>query len=168
MGLFSKDKHSPPSSTQEPTSSRSSTGDADRIETVPSVDNPFATPGAQTPDRRSSRAGPQDSAAGSRASDFSGTSSGYSGPPRAKYFKSRRVNKTEIERPWLEKKDPREKWVTIIPLIGLFLGLCITGVLIWDGVRSVAKHNYCEVLNDDFKSWNDKVWTKQVELGGFG
>lgn len=98
----------------------------------------------------------------------SGFSSGYRIPPRGDYFRSRRVKKGEVERPWLDKKDPREKWVTILPVTGFLVGLAITGILIWDGIRSVAVHDYCEVFSEDFSSWNSEVWTKEVEVGGFG
>lgn len=69
----------------------------------------------------------------------------------------------------MDRKDPKEKWVTIIPLVGIFVGLALSGVLIWDGLRSVVNHNYCEILNEDFSNGlNSKVWTKEVEVGGFG
>lgn len=69
----------------------------------------------------------------------------------------------------MDRKDPKEKWVTIIPLVGIFVGLALSGVLIWDGLRSVVNHNYCEILNEDFSNGlNSKIWTKEVELGGFG
>ena len=89
-------------------------------------------------------------------------------PNEQKWFRSRRVKKGEVERPWLKKRDPREKWVTIIPLIGIFIGMAVSGVIIWDGLRTVVNYKYCEILNDDFSSWNSKVWTKEVEVGGFG
>lgn len=97
-----------------------------------------------------------------------GFSSGFHSNVSGDYFRSRRVKKGEVERPWLEKKDPREKWLTIFPLIGFLLGLGITGLLIWQGIRSVAVHNYCEVFSDNFTSWNSSLWTKEVEVGGFG
>ena len=69
----------------------------------------------------------------------------------------------------MDKKDPKEKWVTIIPLVGIFVGLALSGVLIWDGLRSVVNHNYCEILSEDFSNGlNSKIWTKEVEVGGFG
>src|SRR5271154_1010823 len=40
-----------------------------------------------------------------------------------RYFHSRRIKKGEIDRPWTKTKDPREKWVTIIPLVGLLIGV---------------------------------------------
>lgn len=89
--------------------------------------------------------------------------------PQQRYFHSRRVKKGEVERPWLDKKDPKEKWVTIIPCLGIFIGLAITGFLIWDGVHSVANHVYCTVYEDDFSNgFNSKIWTKEVEVGGYG
>ncbi|KAL9624700.1 MAG: hypothetical protein Q9160_001054 [Pyrenula sp. 1 TL-2023] len=86
-----------------------------------------------------------------------------------RYFHSRRVKKGEVERPWTKTKDPREKWVTIIPIIGLVLGFAVSGFLIYDGMRSVVNHKYCPVLTEDFSGGLDnKVWTKEVEVGGFG
>ncbi|KAI8934716.1 hypothetical protein NX059_008405 [Plenodomus lindquistii] len=96
------------------------------------------------------------------------TSSGRQTAPQSNYFRSRRVKKGEVERPWLDKKDPRAKWVTAFPIIGFLLGLGIAGVLIWDGVRTVAVHKYCEVLNENFSTWNPDIWTKEVEVGGYG
>lgn len=91
-------------------------------------------------------------------------------PERAqRYFHSRRIRKGEVEKPWLEKKDPREKWVTILPVLGIVVGLGIAGFLVWDGVNSVVRHKYCEVLIEDFsQGLRDSVWMKEVELGGFG
>lgn len=87
-----------------------------------------------------------------------------------KYFHSRRVRKGEVEKPWLAKKDPREKWVTIIPCIGLFLGLALAAFLVFDGLKTVVHHEYCSVLDvSDFSGGLDPaVWTKEVESGGFG
>lgn len=70
--------------------------------------------------------------------------------------------------PWLKKREPREKWVTAFPIIGFLIGIGIAAFLIWDGVRSVAQHKYCEVYSDNFTSWNSDVWTKEVEVGGYG
>ncbi|KAI9841815.1 MAG: hypothetical protein M1837_000360 [Sclerophora amabilis] len=96
-------------------------------------------------------------------------SSGYNHATAAPYFRSRRVQKGEIEKPWLTKKDPKEKWVTIIPIIGLFLGLCVAGFLVWDGLQTVVNNSYKLILDEDFSGGLDpKVWTKEREVGGFG
>jgi hypothetical protein len=90
-------------------------------------------------------------------------------PPPSRYFHSRRVRKGEVEQPWLKKVDPKEKWVTIIPLIGLLLGLGIAGFLVYDGIRSVVHHKYCPVLSDDVSEGLDtNIWTQEAEVGGFG
>jgi hypothetical protein len=105
----------------------------------------------------------------SRPGSAQGSTSGFHAPNQSPYFRSRRVKKGTVERPWLEKKDPKEKWVTIIPLLGIFTGLVITALLIWDGLRSVVNHHYCSVLKEEWKDGFDpRIWTKEVELGGFG
>lgn len=85
------------------------------------------------------------------------------------YFHSRRVRKGEVEQPWRSKKDPKEKWVTILPLLGLLAGCAIAGFLVYDGISSVVQHKYCPVLDDDFSAGiNTNVWTQEAEVGGFG
>lgn len=116
--------------------------------------NPFGTPAMSRP-----------------ASSYeSGSGIGNRFEERAqRYFHSRRVRKGEVEKPWLEKRHPKEKWVTILPIIGILVGLGISGVLVWDGIRSVVKHNYCMVLDENFSGGlRDDVWTKEVTVGGFG
>ena len=104
-------------------------------------------------------------------SGAAGTSSGFalhSNEP--KYFHSRRVQKGNVEKPWTERKDKKEKWVKWVPVVGIVIGFAVAGVLIWDGMRSVTNNNYCPVYTDDFKSGtlNPDIWTKEVEVGGFG
>lgn len=90
-------------------------------------------------------------------------------PGGQRYFHSRRVRKGEVEKPWALKKDPKEKWVTIIPLIGVLIGLGISGFLVWDGIRSVVKHKYCLVLDEDWSQGiRESVWQHEIQLGGFG
>ncbi|KXS99664.1 hypothetical protein AC578_9884 [Pseudocercospora eumusae] len=129
---------------------RPGTPESDPIETV-HRQNPFASP------------------YGSMPASAMGSSTGVQAIPPPRYFHSRRINKEEVEKPWLEKKDPKEKWVTIIPIIGIFIGLALSGFLIYEGLQTVQNHTYCPVLDDDFSGGlNGKVWTKEVEVGGFG
>ena len=114
--------------------------------------NPFASPSASRPP--------------SSIGTSSGVHSANAGP---RYFLSRRVRKGEIEKPWVGKPDPKEKWVTILPLIGIGLGLCLAGFLVYDGLSSVVHHKYCPVLDDTFsEGFNTNIWTKEVQVGGFG
>ncbi|KAK4157391.1 concanavalin A-like lectin/glucanase domain-containing protein [Chaetomidium leptoderma] len=86
-----------------------------------------------------------------------------------RYFHSRRVRKGEVDKPWTKQADPKEKWVTILPIIGIFVGLAISGFLVWDGIRSVVKHKYCPVLEENWANgFNEKVWMKEVQVNGFG
>lgn len=74
-----------------------------------------------------------------------------------------------MEKPWLDRRDPKEKWVTIIPLVGILIGLGLAGFMIYEGLQTVENHTYCPVLDDDFSGGlNGGVWTKEVEVGGFG
>lgn len=98
-----------------------------------------------------------------------GSSTGVQAMPRPRYFHSRRINKEEVEKPWLEKKDPKEKWLWIIPLIGMVVGIGLACFLIYEGLQTVSNHVYCQVLDENFAGGlNPKVWTKEVEVGGFG
>ena len=134
--------------------------DADQISAAPSQrsvpsqpKNPFLSPFSTRPS----------SFRGSTALEFNQQALSQ------RYFHSRRVKKGQVERPWMEKKDPREKWTWIIPLCGIFLGLAIAGFLVWDGLRSVVNHTYCPVLMEDWSNgFNEAVWTKESEVGGFG
>ena len=87
-----------------------------------------------------------------------------------RYFRSRRIKKGEIEHTWKNaKKDPREKWVTIIPLIGLVLGFAIAGFLVYDGLRTIVKHEYNLILDEDWsQGLRTDIWHKEVTVGGFG
>lgn len=124
----------------------------DYIDDIAPVPNPFTSPyGSNT----------QSATTSSAALHQQGLSQ--------RFFHSRRVKKGEVEKPWTTHKDPREKWVTIIPLIGLFFGLAISGFLIYDGLRTVVNHTYCPILSDDFSAGLDTTrWLKEAEVGGFG
>lgn len=134
-----------------------------------SLRNPFDEKEQTAPSPVPGRVNPFTSPFNSRPQSSYGSSTGVRILPQQKYFHSRRVRKGEVEQPWKSKSDPREKWVSIIPLIGLLLGCGIAGFLVYDGMRSVVHHQYCSVLNDDFSNgFNSAIWTKEVELGGFG
>lgn len=116
--------------------------------------NPFASPSASRP-----------------PSSFDSSSAlGARFDERAqRYFHSRRVKKGEVEKPWTKNVDPKEKWVTILPIIGIVIGLGISGFLVWDGIRSVVQHKYCLVMEDNFSGGlNTDIWQHEIQVGGFG
>jgi hypothetical protein len=91
-------------------------------------------------------------------------------PQRTTYYRSRRIIKDGNSKSPGFKKDPGEKWLWIMPLIGFLMGLAITGVLIFMTVYGRVTHTYCPVLDEDFSSGalNPKIWTQEVEVGGYG
>lgn len=85
------------------------------------------------------------------------------------YFHSRRKAKGEIEKPWMKEKNPRKAWLTWFPIIGILLGLCCTGALVWDGLRENQLPQYCQILDENFsQGLRDSIWTKEAEVGGYG
>ena len=79
-----------------------------------------------------------------------------------------RFNKNGVEKPWLKEKDPREKWVTILPLIGVVIGCGLAAFLGYNGWSSVETHKFCLVYEDNFDKFNNDVWQHEVQVGGFG
>ncbi|TKA62127.1 hypothetical protein B0A49_11585 [Cryomyces minteri] len=142
--------HGTATTTASVTPMRPGTPESEAINPAPRV-NPFASPYGSMP-------------------AYAAGSSTALQMPQQRYFHSRRVKKGEVEKPWLERKDPREKWVTIIPIIGIVVGLAISGFLIYDGLKTVVNHVYCPVLDENFSSGtlDPKIWTKEAEVGGFG
>ena len=141
----------PESIQQQHSHQRSFTSDSEKIGIN---QNPFATPAQSTPNHSTNPS----------------TVNLRNGNGAPAYFRSRRIKKEQIEKPWLTSgKDKKQKWQTLIPLLGLIIGFCIAGYLVYDGYSSVPQHEYCVVLDDDFSSGlNEAVWTKEAEVGGFG
>jgi hypothetical protein len=83
-------------------------------------------------------------------------------------FKSRLAGSEGIDKPWLKEKDPREKWVTILPLIGVMIGCGLAGFLGYSGWASVETHKFCLVYQDNFDNFNPDAWQHEIQVGGFG
>lgn len=90
--------------------------------------------------------------------------------PEAPRFRSRRVNREEIQQPWLEKKHPREKFAWVLPLSGFVLGVALTGLICYIRLSGVPHQSFCPVMTDTFSSGtlDPNVWNKDVSLGGYG
>lgn len=137
--------------------------------TPESRNGPFGEDSIQ-PSPAQERSNPFASPFASRPGSTFGASSSIGRTYGTRYFHSRRVKKGEVDQPWKANKDPKEKWVTIIPIVGIIIGLGIAGFLIYDGIKSVTHHKYCPVMSDDFSSGtlNTEIWTQEAEVGGFG
>lgn len=68
------------------------------------------------------------------------------------------------------KKVPNEKYLWIFPVSGLVLGVCLTSLIIYLKLSGLSVHKFCPVLDEVFSggSLDPKIWTKEVECGGFG
>lgn len=103
------------------------------------------------------------------ASRYASTTKLHANSGSPTYFKSRRIKKGQQERPWLDKKDPKEKWVWIIPCIGIAIGLSLMAVQIFFGLQRISQLNYCVVLDETWAGgFDESIWTKEVQVGGFG
>jgi len=109
------------------------------------------------------------------ATSFSTSSTAYvkgltdKGPPKAsKYFRSRRINRKELDIAWLQKQG--FDWIGyLLPIIGALLGLMVATLLIWNKTRVIVNANYCNVLNEDWSNgFNEDIWMKEVQTNGFG
>lgn len=109
---------------------------------------------------------------GSRYSSGRSSPGGFNlpGTGTKPYFHSRRIDPKDIVKPWAEKKDSSKKWHTIIPLIGIVIGLGLAALECWQGYTSVVNKSYCLVYDEDFSSGtlDPNIWTKEVSAGGFG
>lgn len=153
---ITQDSSNPPLRGRPRSGSGVQTPDSDDVVIAPATRlNPFMSPYASQPNSN-------------RGSTTALSSIGINSVNH-RYFHSRKIKRGELERPWLDKKDPREKWIWIIPCIGFLVGLGIAGFLIWNGIRSVVVHEYCQVLDEDWShGFDTKIWTKEAEVGGYG
>ena len=86
---------------------------------------------------------------------------------------SRLINKLSKEdKPWLNKREPRERrsyWLTLLMVV---IGIAASGIIIyfgWTSVRQLKDSEVCLILDDNFNTLDTtSTWTRDVELGGFG
>lgn len=135
------------------------------VQSVPTTPTTTTTPDSQSiHEKQNPFATPYSSHPGSHTGSYANLHA-----PAQRYFHSRRIRKGEVDKPWLTNKDPKEKWITIIPIIGILVGLALSGLLVYDGLRGVVNHKYCPVYSTDFtEGFDNTVWTKEAEVGGFG
>lgn len=76
-------------------------------------------------------------------------------------------DRVNVAKPWLLlPPDPREKWLWILPVVGLVIGNIIGAFIIYNGYKSVVNHNYCPVYEDDFHQGLDRtIWDADMQLG---
>lgn len=75
----------------------------------------------------------------------------------------------DYERPWVN--DPRMKKIRYnnwIIYTFITLGFAVSVVICYLKARTVVRHDYCLVMDDDFKTLNSDYWTHEIQLDGFG
>ncbi|PPJ58010.1 hypothetical protein CBER1_03850 [Cercospora berteroae] len=89
------------------------------------------------------------------------------------YFRSRRIRKSEMERPnalgRLKKKTIFERQSWIIPCFGIFIGLCISSVMVYLSFKDQKRGgNFCPIFNEDFSSGRltPDIWTIEQQVAG--
>ncbi|KAK4504155.1 hypothetical protein PRZ48_005071 [Zasmidium cellare] len=94
---------------------------------------------------------------------------------RNRYFRSRRIRKEDLESPKnlqsSRKRSIFQKQTWLIPCLGIFVGICITGVLIYFGLGSQhGGGKFCPILDEDFSSGvlSPDIWTIEQQVGGYG
>lgn len=76
---------------------------------------------------------------------------------------------TIIEKPWLQSKSRKKlRYLNWIFCAGIVLGLAIIGVQVYFAYISITNFDYCEVLIDEFETFRGDIWTREVQVGGFG
>lgn len=76
---------------------------------------------------------------------------------------------SEVEKPWLQSKNRKKlKAINYIVMGGFLIGICIIGILSYFAYADISNFDYCEVLNDDFDTLDEDIWTREVQIGGYG
>lgn len=88
--------------------------------------------------------------------------------PRLRKFKSARHTGGEYDKPWTIEKNPRRKWERIIFWGSILIGFALGGLICYFAYASVTNHEYCLVLDDEFKSIDGNTWSYEIQRGGFG
>lgn len=95
--------------------------------------------------------------------------------PRASTLLSEKL--TKEDKPWLNQPlDARSRASRWITLFMIFLGACSAGIVCFTGYRDagntmIEPHQLCLAMEDNFDSFdvdNGGIWTRDVEMSGFG
>lgn len=75
----------------------------------------------------------------------------------------------KYEQPWLDdKRMSRSRYNTFIVYGFMILGLAISAYICWAKARTVVKHDYCLILDENFESIDPAIWNHEVFINGGG
>ncbi|KAL4888329.1 concanavalin A-like lectin/glucanase domain-containing protein [Aspergillus ambiguus] len=73
-----------------------------------------------------------------------------------------------FEKPWLEDKKKLQDWDRIIFYTCVGIAFAISGYICFHAVKSVPKHEYCLIFEDNFSTLDASIWNHEVQLNGYG
>lgn len=69
----------------------------------------------------------------------------------------------------VKKKLTRAEKISIwIPRVGLMLSILIIFGYTYTGWTAWETTSYCLIMEDNFETFNESIWTQEIEVGGFG
>ena len=80
------------------------------------------------------------------------------------------LDRNPLEKPWLKKRDPRATMSWWFTVFFMFLGAVGGALVCVFGLRDLKfVGNVCLVLDENFSEGLDEnIWSREVEMGGFG
>ncbi|ORY82429.1 concanavalin A-like lectin/glucanase domain-containing protein [Protomyces lactucae-debilis] len=74
-----------------------------------------------------------------------------------------------FRKPWLAQRETRmERLAVWIPRASVILAAVIIAVFAYGGYNDYETRSFCLVFEDSFDSFDETVWQREVELGGYG
>ncbi|KFY02959.1 hypothetical protein O988_01777 [Pseudogymnoascus sp. VKM F-3808] len=72
-------------------------------------------------------------------------------------------------RPWIkDKRMKKTRYNNLIVYIFMVIGFGVAGYICFAATQSVPKHDYCLILDEDFKTLDENIWNHEVQVDGFG
>lgn len=143
------------------------------ISDFPRSRNPFSDSNAALPNASPSESGEksQPKRHSSQRPSLSSRASSYGAHPRAKKHRFVSYRLREVyEQPWLgDKRLKAWKRNNYVVYGAMFIAMGVIGFFGYYGtIRGVPKHDYCLVLDENFKSLDSATWNHEVQIDGFG
>jgi hypothetical protein len=87
--------------------------------------------------------------------------------PKHRFRSYRLVGK--YEQPWLEdprmRKTKQNSWIVYG---GVAIGALLSAYICLSKIQAVTNHEYCLILDDDFRTLDTSIWTHEVQIDGYG
>lgn len=75
----------------------------------------------------------------------------------------------EIEKPWKSENNSQMRFAYWITYATAIFGIIAGGIRCFFGWRNVPRlGNLCQVMEEEFETLNMDIWSRDIDLGGFG